>query len=253
MTMIIRPIGSGHCRRTSRTFTYADENCRRGGGRRRTAGGRRGGVPVLAAPAGRRHVDPGRRSADRRRGHLREHEPHGSELHIGCRYGNFGTFWQAELYRRHRPATAGRSPPAAPPTSQQSSPNASGQITFYGAADNDPPGSRDIAYPGVLHGQAGGTGTFEDPITFAAQDGRFAPGTKIYVPDVRRYFILEDSCASCSGSHIDLWTGSANDRGIVRCEDSLTRNGSRPYQLNPPAGLAVSPGDLYQNGHCFRG
>jgi 3D (Asp-Asp-Asp) domain-containing protein len=144
-------------------------------------------------------------------------------------------------------------PPAVTPTSRPASPNASGQITFYGAADNDPPGSREIAYPGVLHGQAGGAGTFDDPITFAAQDGRFAPGTKIYVPDVRRYFILEDSCASCSGSHIDLWAGAATDRGIVRCEDSLTRQGSRPYQLNPPAGLAVSPGDLYQNGHCFRG
>jgi 3D (Asp-Asp-Asp) domain-containing protein len=144
-------------------------------------------------------------------------------------------------------------PPAAPPTSQPASPNASGQITFYGAADNDPPGSREIAYPNVMHGQAGGAGTFDDPITFAAGDGHFAPGTKIYVPDVRRYFILEDSCASCSGAHIDLWTGAANDRGIVRCENSLTRQGSRPYQLNPPAGLAVSPGDLYQNGHCFRG
>jgi 3D (Asp-Asp-Asp) domain-containing protein len=143
-------------------------------------------------------------------------------------------------------------PPAAPPP-PNTSPNASGQITFYGAADNDPPGSREIAYPGILHGQAGGTGTFDDPITFAAQQGHFAPGTKIYVPDVRRYFILEDSCANCSGSHIDLWAGSANDRGIVRCEDSLTREGARPYQLNPPAGLAVSPGDLYQNGHCFRG
>jgi 3D (Asp-Asp-Asp) domain-containing protein len=142
-------------------------------------------------------------------------------------------------------------PPAAPP--QNPGPNASGQITFYGAADNDPPGSREIAFPNVMHGQAGGTGTFDDPITFAAQQGRFAPGTKIYVPDVRRYFILEDTCASCSGSHVDLWAGAANDRGIVRCEDSLTREGSRPYQLNPPAGLAVSPGDLYQNGHCFRG
>jgi 3D (Asp-Asp-Asp) domain-containing protein len=142
-------------------------------------------------------------------------------------------------------------PPAAPP--QQSSPNASGQITFYGAADNDPPGSREIAYPNVLHGQAGGTGTFDDPTTFAAQQGQFQPGTKIYVPDVKRYFILEDSCADCRGSHIDLWAGAATDRGIIRCEDSLTRNGSRPYQLNPPTGLPVSPGDLYSNGHCFHG
>jgi 3D (Asp-Asp-Asp) domain-containing protein len=144
------------------------------------------------------------------------------------------------------------SPPAAS-TPQPPSPNASGQITFYGAADNDPPGSREIAYPNVLHGQAGGTGTFDDPITFAAQQGQFRPGTKIYVPDVKRYFILEDTCADCVGAHIDLWTGAATDRGIVRCEDSLTRGGSRPYQLNPPTGLPVSPGDLYQNGHCFRG
>ncbi|GAA3435694.1 hypothetical protein [Kutzneria kofuensis] len=142
-------------------------------------------------------------------------------------------------------------PPAAPP--QQANPNASGQITFYGAADNDPPGSREIAFPDVMHGRAGGTGTFDDPITFAAQQGSFKPGTKIYVPDVRRYFILEDTCANCAGSHVDLWAGAATDRGIVKCEDSLTRNGSRPYQVNPPAGLAVSPGDLYQNGHCFRG
>lgn len=142
-------------------------------------------------------------------------------------------------------------PPAAPP--QPTSSNTSGQITFYGAADNDPPGSREIAYPNVLHGSAGGAGTFDDPTTFAAQQGQFPLGTKIYVPDVKHYFILEDSCADCVGSHIDLWTGAATDRGIIRCENSLTRGGSRPYQVNPPAGLPVSPGDLYQNGRCFRG
>lgn len=144
-------------------------------------------------------------------------------------------------------------PPPPPANTPQPGQDASGQITFYGAADNDPPGSREIAYPSVLHGQAGGSGTFDDPTTFAAQDRRFAPGTKIYVPDVRRYFILEDSCASCDGAHIDLWTGAATDRGILRCEDSLTRNGSRPYQINPPAGLPVSPGELYHNGRCYRG
>ncbi|MFI9385458.1 hypothetical protein [Kutzneria sp. NPDC052558] len=146
--------------------------------------------------------------------------------------------------------------PAAPsPTSTTSPPgqDTSGQITFYGAADNDPPGSREIAYPDVRHGQAGGSGTFDDPTTFAAQPGRFAPGTRIYVPDVRRYFILEDSCAGCTGSHIDLWTGAATDRGLQRCEESLTRNGSRPYTVNPPAGLPVSAGELYHNGRCYRG
>lgn len=167
-----------------------------------------------------------------------------------------GTSSSSSASKPHSTANIAPPPPAAPPPAappQNASPNASGPITFYGAADNDPPGSREIAFPNVMHGQAGGAGTFDDPLTFAAQQGRFSPGTKIYVPDVRRYFILEDICASCSGPHIDLWAGSANDRGIVRCEDSLTREGSRPYQLNPPAGLAVSPGDLYQNGRCFRG
>ncbi|QUQ71678.1 hypothetical protein [Kutzneria sp. CA-103260] len=153
-------------------------------------------------------------------------------------------------------AATGQSPAAPPPArapQQPSNPNTAGQITFYGAADNDPPGSREIAFPTVLHGQAGGAGTFEDPTTFAAQQGHFAPGTKIYVPDVQRYFILEDTCADCAGSHIDLWTGAATDRGLVRCEDSLTRNGSRPYQVNPPAGLPVSAGELYHNGRCYHG
>jgi hypothetical protein len=149
-------------------------------------------------------------------------------------------------------AVSAAPPPVAPPSTKAGQ-DTSGQITFYGAADNDPPGSREIAYPNVRHGQAGGAGTFDDPTTFAAQDGAFAPGTKIYVPDVRRYFILEDSCAGCGGSHIDLWTGAATDRGLVRCEDSLTRNGSRPYQVNPPSGLPVSPGELYHNGRCYHG
>jgi 3D (Asp-Asp-Asp) domain-containing protein len=130
-------------------------------------------------------------------------------------------------------------------------PNASGPITFYAAADNDPAGSREIAFPG-LHREAGGTGTFADPLTFAAAKGVFKPGTKVYVPDVQRYFILEDSCATCSGPHIDLWTGSAVDTGVIRCEESLTKSGSRPYQVNPPAGLPVVAGDLYRGGKCYQ-
>jgi 3D (Asp-Asp-Asp) domain-containing protein len=128
--------------------------------------------------------------------------------------------------------------------------NASGPITFYAARDNDPPGSRVIAYP-TLHREAGGTGTFADPLTFAAAAGSFKPGTKIYVPDVQRYFILEDSCAGCSGSQVDLWAGPATDVGVIACEQSLTRAGSRAYQVNPPVGLRALTGDLYRDGRCF--
>jgi 3D (Asp-Asp-Asp) domain-containing protein len=141
--------------------------------------------------------------------------------------------------------------PKADAAKTDASPNASGPITFYAAADNDPAGSREIAFPG-LHREAGGTGTFADPLTFAAAKGVFKPGTKVYVPDVQRYFVLEDSCATCSGPHIDLWTGPAVDSGVIRCEESLTKSGSRPYQVNPPAGLPVVAGDLYRGGKCYQ-
>jgi 3D (Asp-Asp-Asp) domain-containing protein len=180
------------------------------------------------------------------------------------------------------PATSGSSPTTPPSTSPPSSPssipssippskppagttktttkppvpiaapNSSGPITFYAAKDNDPPGSRSIAFPGTLHDEAGGSGTFADPLTFAAVEGLFEPGTKVYVPDVQRYFILEDTCATCSGSQIDLWTGPADDNGVISCEEALTRDSSRPYEVNPPAGLPVVAGDLYHSGKCYQ-
>jgi 3D (Asp-Asp-Asp) domain-containing protein len=153
------------------------------------------------------------------------------------------------------PTTADRSPPTTSATTKPvplAAPNASGPITFYAARDNDPPGSRAIAYPGILHDQAGGSGTFADPLTFATAVGVFKPGTRIYVPDVQLYFILEDTCASCSGHQIDLWAGPATDSGVVACEESLTRGGARPYEVNPPPGRPVVAGDLYQSGKCYQ-
>lgn len=156
-------------------------------------------------------------------------------------------------------STPAGSPPAqtttGTPTTGASGIQTSGRITFYAAADNDPPGSRAIAYPKssgapTLHNQAGGTGTYDDPLTFAAAEGQFAPGTRIYVPLVQRYFILEDSCASCGAGHIDLWAGPATDQGVIACEEKLTPSGKQPYEINPPPGRTVTPGDLYRNGSC---
>ena len=79
-------------------------------------------------------------------------------------------------------------------------------ITFYGFPDNDPP-SKDIAFP-AIHAQAGGTGTFDDPITAAVatpeNGGRITPGTRLYVPSLQKYLIIEDSCASCAPDQIDV-------------------------------------------------
>ncbi|MEU6646458.1 hypothetical protein ABZ863_28480 [Saccharomonospora sp. NPDC046836] len=131
-----------------------------------------------------------------------------------------------------------------------------GKITYYAARDNDPAGTATIAYPRssgapTLHDQAGGTGTFADPLTFAAQEGIFEPGTRIYVPHVQRYFMLEDICATCDGTHVDLWTGPAIDEGVIACENRLTLDGPQSYQVDPPPGLPVEPGYLYRDGQCY--
>src|SRR6266508_6790777 len=74
-------------------------------------------------------------------------------------------------------------------------------LTFYGWWDNTPPGG-DISFP-KLHSSAGGKGTFADPITFATAKAELAPGTKVWVPRVKKYFIMEDSCQECG----EDWSG----------------------------------------------
>jgi hypothetical protein len=136
-------------------------------------------------------------------------------------------------------------------------------ITFYGSWDNDPPSSTDIAYP-VIHDKAGGTGTYEDPLTFAspAGDGAYEIGTKIYVPFVQKYFIKEDQCAvswtapeGCGAvTMVDLYVGNPSDaEAVVECENSLTPGGDTEIMINPPAGLTVSAEPIWDQstGTCM--
>ncbi|KAJ3289797.1 hypothetical protein HK104_007230 [Borealophlyctis nickersoniae] len=92
-------------------------------------------------------------------------------------------------------------------------------VSFYGFDDNtnesgDGFGGDVIAYPGLgpkKHARAKeGTGAFDDPITLASDPDKFAPGTIIYVPYVKKYYIMEDDCTECieeSAPHVDLWMG----------------------------------------------
>jgi hypothetical protein len=59
------------------------------------------------------------------------------------------------------------------------------EVTFYGGPDNDPPGSTEIAYPNSRHPAAGGTGTYDDPITAASDPRALPPGTLLYDPRLR--------------------------------------------------------------------
>jgi hypothetical protein len=146
--------------------------------------------------------------------------------------------------------------------------------TAYGWPDNSPPGNG-ISYP-VIHSVAGGTGTYANPITLAVAHslatGKDIPvypaGTRFYMPNVRRYFIVEDACGdwpprptgSCANVKtqappgtsvwVDMWAGGngADNAGVLACEDAVT--GNYTIILNPDANRAVVPGPLYSGTRC---
>ena len=93
-------------------------------------------------------------------------------------------------------------------------------------------------------------------------------GTKIYVPRVGKYFIMEDDCAECDSDwtghgpdggpnlcHFDLWLGGKGGNAIsaIECEDALTNyNPDNTPKLesvlvNPPSNETVSLGAAVQH------
>ena len=121
-------------------------------------------------------------------------------------------------------------------------------MTFYAAADNDPPGSAEIAYPNSRHVSAGGTGTYADPLSLATDPREIRPGVLVYYPPVQKYFVMEDDCAECiddwSASrtpHVDLWMSNTADPAVQNCEAALTPDDPDTIIVNPPAEPARRP------------
>ena len=87
------------------------------------------------------------------------------------------------------------------------------QITFFGYPDNSPPGAG-IAWTNCGHSLAGGTGSYDDPITFAtATDGDFKVCDIVYLPHLRKYARYEDDCEQCSKSSLQYLISSNNAIG----------------------------------------
>ena len=131
-------------------------------------------------------------------------------------------------------------------------------VTFYGWADNSPPGNS-IAYPRsggypTLHNGAGGTGTYADPITFATDRTELAVGTILYVPFIEKYVVMEDSCGQCATdwttahkAHIDLWmnsNGTESSASLLSCESQWTRS-STSVESGPPPDRPVTTRPLF--------
>jgi len=125
-------------------------------------------------------------------------------------------------------------------------------VTFYGSRDNCPPGA-DILYP-VIHKEAGGVGSYADPITYAAAKACFAVGTKVYIPRVKKYFIMEDDCEECDSDckkgkkHIDCWMGPQippAGPNLIACENQLTGDNAEQIIVNPANNLPVDLTSLF--------
>ena len=151
-------------------------------------------------------------------------------------------------------------------------------VTAYTWNDNTPPGSPAISHP-VLHDEAGGTGTYEDPVTLAVGHSKesgedvldIPAGTRIYLPHVRRYFIVEDSCGDgpapengpChAGAHehggdslwIDMWIGGQGESASFVRDCTRTVTGVFTAVFDPAKNYVVAPGSgVIHDGKCDSG
>ncbi|HSG54645.1 MAG TPA: hypothetical protein VLA45_04250, partial [Paracoccaceae bacterium] len=118
-------------------------------------------------------------------------------------------------------------------------------VTGYSYWDNTPPGSSEISHP-VVHRRAGGTGTYDDPITLAVGHqiigGRdlldYQAGTRFYLKSLRKYAIVEDTCGDgfrpqagpCHTGYkgnpwLDIYVDGAGSRRAAsdQCMNKITR------------------------------
>jgi len=169
-------------------------------------------------------------------------------------------------------------PPAPDPLPSERAAAPDTYITAYTWYDNTPEGSPDISHP-VLHKRAGGAGTYADPVTIAVghslETGNdvldFPAGTRIYLPDVRRYFIVEDTCGDgpapeegpChaqaarhggASTWLDIWIGGeGEDESFARrCAEQVT--GVRAAIFHPAENYVVASGyGVIHDGRCDSG
>jgi hypothetical protein len=131
--------------------------------------------------------------------------------------------------------------------------NVSVYVTFYGYDDNDDGniahrGTAAISNP-IIHSKAQeDLGTFDRPGTLAADIHFLSPGTRVYVPALHRYYIMEDTCRECTQDwedgklRIDLYV-DGRGKALAECEDRLTMEHAQII-VDPPRGLPVMRGKL---------
>ena len=145
-------------------------------------------------------------------------------------------------------------------------------LTGYSFWDNTPPQSTQIARP-VVHDEAGGTGTYEDPVTIAVghrievdeHSLDFPQGTRFYLPGLQKYAVVEDLCGDgdtpqTGPCHIgyrghpwlDLYIGGEQHDAeqAEACARQITK--IQPVLIHPRADHPVLPGEVLQTACAMR-
>jgi hypothetical protein len=139
-------------------------------------------------------------------------------------------------------------------------------INFYSYPQNS--NSTTIAYAQsngfqTTSSQAGGNGSYSNPVTIASTASLFSPGTRLYVYTLKKYMEMEDSCIQCSSDwstsrirDIVVWIGgnsTTSSSVLTQCESTLTNiitNSPTSSQVlvNPPSsGLSVDTTPLFNS------
>ena len=133
----------------------------------------------------------------------------------------------------------------------------SSYVTFYGFDDNDDGdaahlGSDIISHATIHESASEDLGTYERPGTLATDINFVSPGTIVYVPALKRYYVMEDTCRECSKDwlhsrpHVDLYVSSTGPE-LAACEDRLTMESTKII-INPPPDLPVKSGSACHGG-----
>jgi hypothetical protein len=141
-------------------------------------------------------------------------------------------------------------------------------LTGYTYWDNTPPGSAAIARP-VIRQRAGGSGTWDDPITIAVghriDGGRqsldYPEGTRFYLPRLRKYAIVEDVCGDgptpqngpCHSGHrglpwLDIWVGGRGQSPVDSDACARRITAIQEAIIHPPRDFPVLAGEIASGG-----
>lgn len=161
--------------------------------------------------------------------------------------------------------------PVAVPTPASAQETTTAYVTGYTWWDNTPTGAA-ISYP-TRHATAGGTGTYEDPVTLAVGHSRasgvdvpdFVPGRMFYLPALRRYFLVEDTCGDgptpenlpChtgvpagTAFWVDAWVDGSTVPAAAAGQCAAAVTGAHAVLLDPSPGYAVTAGPLATTAGC---